>query len=204
MLPSWHLINFRHWRGKGKITSSLGPGVSRNFGNVSAPKSCFVFVVFAFTNKDSIIFENDAITLSVEKQNWLVFELGTYNRKFFILRALFFLLCLAAHTETSEERYWSEKSAFCGQHLNSRANIFKDFLLSLTKLFFSCPFIFLVFSFNFSRITYALKRLKNFFKNFACEQCALNNWPRLGKVFHSLTSNNSKSLHAFELFFPVF
>lgn len=107
-------------------------------------------------------------------------------------------------TNDVSHEYWSEKSAFCGQHLNSSANIFKDFLLSLTKLFFSCPFIFLVFSFNFSRITYALKRLKNFFKNFACEQCALNNWPRLGKVFHSLTSNNSKSLHAFELFFPVF
>ena len=67
MLPSWHLINILGIDAQGKITSSLGPGVSRNFGNVSAPKSCFVFAVFAFTNKDSIIFENEAIKLSVEK-----------------------------------------------------------------------------------------------------------------------------------------
>ena len=48
-------------------------------------------------------------------------------------------------------------------------------------------------------MTYALKRPKKFFKNFAC-QYALNNWPR-AKVLYSLNGHNSKTLHAFQLSF---
>lgn len=48
-------------------------------------------------------------------------------------------------------------------------------------------------------MTYALKRPKKFFKNFAC-QYALNNWPR-AKVLYSLNGHNSKTLHAFQLIF---
>ena len=60
-------------------------------GNFSGRESCFVFVVFAFKIKASIVLKIIEWNYQLTKQNWLVYGLGTV-----LLKGLDFNLCLQA------------------------------------------------------------------------------------------------------------